>query len=79
MQTGGRTEASYPDPAADPRGQGTTYSWLELVMKIKTVKPEKALGIENSIIKAAQSGMLKNRLTENELVALLEKDSESRA
>lgn len=46
-----------------------------IVMKIKTVKPEKATGIENSIIKAAQSGMLKNRLTEKELVALLEKDS----
>ena len=40
-------------------------------MKIKTVKPEKAAGIENSVIKAAQSGMLKNRLTEKELVALL--------
>jgi len=32
-------------------------------MKIKTVKPEKAMGIENSIIKAGQSGMLKNRVT----------------
>ncbi len=42
-------------------------------MKIKTVKPEKAMGIENSIIKAAQSGMLKNRLSEKELVALLER------
>lgn len=40
-------------------------------MKIKTVKPEKAIGIENSIIKAAQSGMLKNRVTEKELVELL--------
>lgn len=48
-------------------------------MKIKTVKPEKAAGIENSIIRAAQSGMLKNRLTEQELVALLEKESEGRA
>lgn len=48
-------------------------------MKIKTVKPEKAAGIENSIIKAAQSGMLKNRVTEKELVELLERDSESRA
>lgn len=35
------------------------------------VKPEKAMGIENSIIKAAQSGMLKARLSEKELVALL--------
>ena len=33
------------------------------VMKIKTVKPEKAAGIENSIIKAAQSGMLKQQLS----------------
>lgn len=47
-------------------------------MKIKTVKPEKAMGIENSIIKAAQTGMLKNRLTEKELVNLLERDVESR-
>ena len=42
-------------------------------MKIKTVKPEKAAGIENSIINAAQSGRLKNRVTEAELVALLER------
>ena len=47
-------------------------------MKIKTVKPEKAMGIENSIIKAAQTGMIKNRVTEKELVSLLERESESR-
>lgn len=47
-------------------------------MKIKTVKPEKAVGIENSIINAARNGMLKNRVTEAELVNLLEKDSMSR-
>lgn len=44
-------------------------------MKIKTVKPEKAIGIENSLLKAYQSGMLKNRVTENDLVTLLERDS----
>jgi DNA-binding TFAR19-related protein (PDSD5 family) len=48
------------------------------VMKIKTVKPEKAMGIENSIINAARNNMLKNRVTEAELVNLLEKDSEKR-
>jgi programmed cell death protein 5 len=48
-------------------------------MKIKTVKPEKAAGIENSLINAARSGMLKNRLSEAELVNLLEKDSERKA
>lgn len=47
-------------------------------MKIKTVKPEKAIGIENSIINAARNNMLKNRVTEQELVTLLERDSASR-
>jgi len=51
---------------------------MHLVMKIKTVKPEKAAGIENSIINAARSGMLKNRVSEAELVSLLEKDSANR-
>ena len=47
---------SHPKPKKD-------VSLPDSVMKIKTVKPEKAIGIENSIIKAAQSGMLKQRLT----------------
>lgn len=47
-------------------------------MKIKTVKPEKAAGIENALIRAAQTGALKNRVSEKELVAMLEKDSEGR-
>jgi DNA-binding TFAR19-related protein (PDSD5 family) len=47
-------------------------------MKIKTVKPEKAAGIENSIINAARNGSLKSRLTEAELVNLLERDIERR-
>ena len=47
------------------------YLSFHQVMKIKTVKPEKAAGIENSVIKAAQAGLLKNRLTEKELVDLL--------
>ena len=45
------------------------YNLFHLVMKIKTVKPEKAVGIENSLINAARSGMLKNRLSEAELVS----------
>lgn len=55
------------------------YNSCHVVMKIKTVKPEKAVGIENSLINAARSGMLKNRLSEAELVNLLEKDSERKA
>jgi DNA-binding TFAR19-related protein (PDSD5 family) len=54
------------------------YILFQSVMKIKTVKPEKATGIENSIINAARNGMLKNRVSEAELVSLLEKDSASR-
>lgn len=54
------------------------YISFQSVMKIKTVKPEKATGIENSIINAARNGMLKNRVSEAELVSLLEKDSASR-
>jgi len=52
------------------------YLQVYKVMKIKTVKPEKAMGIENSLINAARSGLIKNRLTEAELVNLLEKDNE---
>ena len=48
-------------------------------MKIKTVKPEKAVGIENSLINAARNGMLKKMVTEAELVSLLEKDSANKA
>lgn len=47
-------------------------------MKIKTVKVEKAVGIENSLINAARNGQLKNRVTEAELVGLLERDSANR-
>ncbi len=47
-------------------------------MKIKMVKPEKAVGIENSLINAARNGQLKNRVTETELVSLLERDSANR-
>jgi DNA-binding TFAR19-related protein (PDSD5 family) len=43
-------------------------------MKIKTVKPEKAAGIENALINAARTGQLKNRISEGELVSMLEKD-----
>jgi hypothetical protein len=54
------------------------YASPHAVMKIKTVKPEKAIGIENSIINAARNGMIKNRVTEAELVSLLEKDIANR-
>jgi DNA-binding TFAR19-related protein (PDSD5 family) len=45
-------------------------------MKVKTVKPEKAASIENSLINAAHKGMLKNRVTEKDLVSFLERESE---
>lgn len=48
-------------------------------MKIKTVKPEKAAGIENALIRAAQTGALRNRVSEPELVVMLEKDSEAKS
>ena len=78
MQINGGTETGHFGPNPDPWGQGKTYIVMHLVMKIKTVKPEKAAGIENSIINAARSGMLKNRVSEAELVSLLEKDSANR-
>lgn len=45
------------------------------VIKIKLVKPEKAFAIENSLIQAAQTGMLKKIISEEELIAMLEKES----
>ena len=45
------------------------------MIKIKLVKPEKALGIENAIMQAAKTGMLKNRVSEQELIVMLERDS----
>lgn len=34
------------------------------------------MGIENALIQAAQNGFLKNKVTEKELITMLEKDSE---
>jgi hypothetical protein len=73
-----RAEAGHISANSHARGKGEMYKSLYQVMKIKTVKPEKAAGIENSIINAARNGMLKNRVSEAELVSLLEKDSEAR-
>lgn len=73
---GAETGIFGPNPNA--RGQGETYIAMHSVMKIKTVKPEKAVGIENSLINAARNGQLKNRVTEAELVSLLERDSANR-
>ena len=73
------TEAVHPHTNSDPWSQGKTYSTPDAVMKIKTVKPEKAANIENALIRAAQTGALKNRISEKELVSMLEKDNESKA
>jgi hypothetical protein len=78
MQISRGTETGHFGTTLDPRGQRETYMESHIVMKIKTVKPEKAAGIENSIINAARNGMLKNRVSEAELVSLLEKDSANR-
>ena len=78
MKRGGGAETGDLGSNPDPIGQRKMYLCGYEVMKIKTVKPEKAVGIENSIINAARNGMLKNRVTEAELVNLLEKDSLSR-
>ena len=64
MQGSRGAEAGHFDTTPHPRSQGQMYTLIHKVMKIKTVKPEKAAAIENSVIKAAQSGMLKNQLTE---------------
>ena len=58
-----RAKTGHSSPNSNPRGQGKMYLSIHLVMKIKTVKPEKAAGIENSVINAARNGSLKNRLT----------------
>jgi len=41
------------------------------VSKIKLVKPEKVTGIENALIQAAQQGKLRNKISEQELIAML--------
>lgn len=47
------------------------------VSKIKLVKPEKVLTIENALIQAAQQGKLRNKLSEQELVAMLESQTKT--
>ena len=48
------------------------YNLLNAVTKIKLVKPDKVQMIENSLIAAAQQGKLRNRISEQELVSMLE-------
>jgi programmed cell death protein 5 len=43
------------------------------------VKPEKARGVEDMIIRAAQMGQLGEKVDENRLISLLEQISESKA
>jgi DNA-binding TFAR19-related protein (PDSD5 family) len=47
-----------------PEAKDRRTSILTSVIKIKLVKPEKATGIENAVIQAAQNGFLKNKVTE---------------
>lgn len=77
MQAGGVNAAVDIDPNPDPRGTRPTYSSPHAVTKIKLVKPEKVAGIENALIAAAQQGKLRNRVSEQELVGMLESQSQT--
>lgn len=45
--------------------------------KIKLVKPDKVVAIENSLIAAAQQGKLRNKISEQELVSMLESQTKT--
>ena len=60
----------------EARDRCTCYFSM-LVIKIKLVKPEKVAGIENALIQAAQQGKLRNRVSEQELVSMLETQSQT--
>jgi len=47
------------------------------VTKIKLVKPDKVAAIENSLIAAAQQGKLRNKISEQELVSMLESQTKT--
>ena len=53
------------------------YTLLDAVTKIKLVKPDKVQMIENSLIAAAQQGKLRSRVSEQELVNMLETQTKS--
>lgn len=48
-----------------------------VVTKIKLVKPDKVAAIENSLIAAAQQGKLRNKISEQELVSMLESQTKT--
>lgn len=45
---------------------------LYLVSRISLVKPEKGRGLEDFLISAAQKGQIRNRLSESDLLGILE-------
>jgi DNA-binding TFAR19-related protein (PDSD5 family) len=47
------------------------------VAKIKLVKPDKVAAIENSLITAAQQGKIRNKISEQELVSMLESQTKN--
>jgi DNA-binding TFAR19-related protein (PDSD5 family) len=59
--------------AVEARDRCTTLYYP--VAKIKLVKPDKVAAIENSLIAAAQQGKLRAKISEEELVAMLESQS----
>lgn len=49
------------------------------VLTLKTINPEGAEDIESTIIRAFRSDMVKDRITESDLLNLIERDKEARA
>lgn len=60
-------------------GPRQMYTLYYAVIKIKLVKPEKVQMIENSLIAAAQQGKLRSRVSEQELVSMLETTTKTEA
>jgi len=56
--------------------QVLTSEARERISRIALVKPEKARAVEDSIIRAAQSGQLASKIDENKLIQMLEQSSE---
>ncbi|KAH9627381.1 hypothetical protein KSS87_001220 [Heliosperma pusillum] len=58
-----------------PMGYGTLFKMRvlrALVARIALVKPEKARGVEDVVIRAAQAGQIAEKVTEERLITLLE-------
>lgn len=70
--------------AAEERRQAMLASVLqpearERLSRIALVKPDKARGVENMVLAAAQRGQLRDKLSEEQLIGMLETISEQAA